>query len=318
MDEFQLIERHFLSRGDKRPDVVIGSGDDAAVVSVPSNQELIISVDTLVADIHFPADISAQTLGHKLLAVNLSDCAAMGALPTWVTVAISAPKLSDNWLADFANGFFALAEQYHIQLIGGDVTKSNQLTLTGQIHGLVPKGKALLQTGAKTGEGVFVTGTLGDAALALANEAKQLSTEQRKQVETRQHMPEPRIKTGIAIRDIASACIDISDGLLIDLQRLLKRSNVGGTLSAESIPLSPALQSISPTTALTLACTGGDDYELCFTAPLDTTETLQQIARDTNVPITLIGQITKDAELYVFDQNEQPLIFQQQGYTHKL
>lgn len=277
-----------------------------------------VSIDSLVADVHFYADADPASIGHKLLAVNLSDCAAMGAKPAWVTATISAPHLEEQWLQQFAEGFLSLAKQYNVQLVGGDIARSPHLVLTAQIHGFVPQGKALLQTGAKPGDGIFVTGTLGDAALALAADKHHLSAGQRHFIQQRLTLPSPRIRYGIAIRDIATACIDISDGLLLDLKRMLDKSSVGATVQAIDLPLSPALKAIDQSEAWQLACSGGDDYELCFTAPLNYIDALARIEADSLVPITQIGVVTESPALQVLDVQHNPLQFERLGYEHRL
>ena len=319
MGEFELIQRYF-QQSLQRADVVLGSGDDAAVTRVPQGHQLVITTDTLVDGIHFDQHIDAYSLGHKLLAVNLSDLAAMGATPAWVTVAMSAPQLSENWVKDFAAGFFALAELHQVALIGGDLTNGPSLSLTATCHGLVTNNQFLRQDTAQIAQGVFVTGTVGDAALALALQRGaqlDLSPDMRTACHQRLAQPTPRIAIGQALTGIASACIDISDGLYADLQRLLQHSGVGATVVANQLPLSAALQALAPSAAWHYACVGSEDFELCFTAPLTQQVAIQTIAQQTQTPITLIGQTQAEPGLHIVDNHQQALYFNDIGYEHQ-
>ncbi|MGD2111948.1 MAG: thiamine-phosphate kinase, partial [Gammaproteobacteria bacterium] len=230
--EFDIIRRYFMPRGAGRDDVIAGVGDDAAVLRVPAEHELVVCMDTLVGDVHFPQATAPNAIGHKALAVNLSDLAAMGAEPAWATLALTLPENDADWLEQFSRGFFALAERYNVQLIGGDITRG-PLSVTVQAHGFVPGGKALRRAGARPGELVCVTGTLGDAALALrlADRAPAL-------LRQRLDYPEPRVAAGIVLRDRASAVIDVSDGLLADLGHLLEADGLGAALRIGDLPRS--------------------------------------------------------------------------------
>ena len=263
--EFDLIERYFSGHALRRKGNCLGIGDDCALLSVPDGYQLAVTTDTMVEKVHFFADADPELLGHKLLAINLSDLAAMGAEPLAVSLALTLPSVNESWLAAFSRGFFNLAHRYQVDLIGGDTT-SGPLTLTLQAMGLVPRGKALLRSTAQAGNLIYVTGLIGCAGLGLkikqgyacANPAPALA---------RFNQPEPRIAQGLALRGLASACIDISDGLAADLGHILEKSGVGGYLHWESLPLSPEVQEyVQLTGDWQMPLTAGDDYELCFTA----------------------------------------------------
>jgi len=264
LSEFSLIRRFFTRQPVKNSSTCLGIGDDCALLAVPDGYELALTTDTMVENVHFFAGADPEQLGYKLLAVNLSDLAAMGAQPLSVTLALTLPSVDGHWLTAFAKGFLALAERYSVDLIGGDTT-SGPLTLTVQAMGLVPRGKALLRSTAKPGDFVFMTGYLGDAGLGLkikqgyqcANPDAAL---------TRFNRPDPRVEAGLALRGMATACIDISDGLAGDLGHILQQSNVGACLDWDVLPLSEAVSAyIRDTGDWLMPLTAGDDYELCFT-----------------------------------------------------
>lgn len=264
ISEFALIQRFFSKQNVNNPSTRTGIGDDCALISIPEGYELAITTDTMVENVHFFAGTDPKLLGHKLLAVNLSDLASMGAKPVSVTLALTLPKVDEEWLEAFANGFLTLAERYSVDLIGGDTT-SGPLTLTVQALGLVPRGLALLRSTAKPGDFIFMTGRLGDAGLGLkitqgyrcANPEAALK---------RFNAPYPQVNAGLALIGIANACIDISDGLAGDLGHILERSVVGACLDWDALPLSEAvLTYIQETGDWTMPLKAGDDYELCFT-----------------------------------------------------
>ena len=287
LSEFEIIQQVFQQQKTDRPDVHLGMGDDAAVVEVPEGYELAVSMDTLIEGVHFPTDMKPKDIGYRALAVNLSDLAAMGAEPTWVTLALTLPESNETWLKAFASGFFGLADQYNLQLIGGDTTQG-KLSITVQVHGFLPKGKRLSRSGAQPGDQIFVTGTLGDAAAGLKfwRETDQSYS----WLKQRLARPTPRIEAGIELRSIASSAIDISDGLVADLGHILKTSNVGARINMESLPFSLALCGvIEPENARELALTGGDDYELCFTVPANKGDQIKKLALSDQ--ISLIGEI---------------------------
>ena len=293
LGEFELIKRFFSHAGPQRRDVSLGIGDDAALVRVPEGAELVVSVDTIVAGVHFPAAVSPADIGYRALAVNLSDIAAMGATPAWATLALTLPAAEESWLEGFCSGFFALASAHDVMLIGGDTT-SGPLSVTVQIMGHAPIGKALRRSGARAGDLIVVSGHVGDAAAGLALLQQQAAADQRPrdQLVARFLRPEPRIALGLALRDVASAAIDISDGLGADLTHILESSGVGAHLSLDSLPLSEALAtSFESQRALELALGGGDDYELCITVPPQRLPMLSQIASTCACPLTRVGII---------------------------
>lgn len=296
MSEFDLIRRYFnWPQQDQTIDqaLIVGNGDDAAVVSLTPDEALVVSVDTSIAGVHFPEDTPAYAIGHKSLAVNLSDMAAMGAKPRWFTLALTLPEADHVWLQGFSSGLRKLANMHKVSLIGGDTTRG-PLSITIQIMGTVPKNNAALRrNGAKSGDLICVTGTLGDAAAGLACIQNRLTIPHIAQdycIE-RLNCPSPRITFGEKLRDYAHSCIDVSDGLLADLQHILDQSKVSATLRPENLPFSSALNTLPVEQKTELAMTGGDDYELLFSLPADHLNIAQAAAVDTQTPITVIGQI---------------------------
>ena len=295
LDEFDLIRRHFTRA---TPGVRLGIGDDAALLDVPVGETLAVTSDTLVAGRHFPPDTAAFDIGWKALAVNLSDLAAMGARPLGVTLALTLPEADEDWLAAFAAGFFALAEREGVPLVGGDTTRG-PLSLTVTALGSVPPAQALRRDGARPGDLLCVSGMVGDAGLGLAlalggDPVPKLSPAARLLVRERLDRPEPRLALGLALRGLASAAMDISDGLAQDLGHLLAASGgLGARLALEQLPLSPALLACPSTQALTWALTAGDDYELLFTVPAACRDRLAGLP----TPVTVIGEVTAEPGL---------------------
>ena len=281
--EFSLIQRYFCSQRHINAVNRLGIGDDCALMSVPDGYELAITTDTMVEGIHFFADVDPASLGHKLLAVNLSDLAAMGASPVSVTLALTLPNVNESWLQAFSKSFLNLARTFSVDLIGGDTT-TGPLTLTVQALGLVPEGQALKRSGAKVGDLVFVTGRLGDAGLGL----KIYSGYQCSSTETalnRFDRPSPRVNEGLAIRKFASSCIDLSDGLASDLKHIAEKSFVGVKIDWDSLPLSNEVKRyIDKTEDWALPLVAGDDYELCFTVSPEKVDSI-------NVNCTQIGVV---------------------------
>ena len=264
--EFDIIRHYFAGHPASRDDVMAGIGDDAALLQVPPGRVLAVCMDTLVAGVHFPPGTTAAAIGHKALAVNLSDLAAMGAEPAWAMLALTLPDNDSVWLAAFSDAFFTLADRYAVQLVGGDTTRG-PLAATVQAHGFVSPGKALRRQGARPGERIYVTGTLGDAGLAL-----RMTDPGDSWLRTRLDFPEPRIEAGLVLRDYASAAIDVSDGLLADLGHLLEGDRLGASLWIDALPRSEAflgaMQVLDPDRQgqfHELPLGAGDDYELCFT-----------------------------------------------------
>jgi thiamine-monophosphate kinase len=264
--ETELIQRYFVFE-QGRADVIQGIGDDGAVVMPPAGQELVASVDTLVEGVHFLPGIEPGAIGHKALAVNLSDLAAMGAEPAWASLALTLPEVDEVWLRDFSRGLKALAQTYGVALIGGDLTRG-PLSMTIQVLGFVPRGAALYRSGAQPGDRIFVTGSVGDAGLGLAvlQGRLELPSDAAAYLSSRLHRPAPRIEAALALRGCASAAIDVSDGLALDLERLLAASRVGATVELTQLPLSPAARAAFTTPIdWSQILTAGDDYELLFT-----------------------------------------------------
>ncbi|MEQ1813365.1 MAG: thiamine-phosphate kinase [Candidatus Nitrotoga sp.] len=315
LTELDLIQRYFTR---STPDAVLGVGDDAALVRVNEHRELAISTDMLVSGTHFFADVDPFLLGHKALAVNLSDMAAMGAQPRWVILALSLPEANEVWLEKFSAGFFSLADEHHVSLIGGDTTRG-LLNICVTIMGEIPHGKALRRSNAKAGDDIWVSGKLGDAALALAHlqERVQLTTAEFSACAPSLHQPAPRVALGIALRDIAHSTIDISDGLLADLGHILKASCVGAEIFFSALPISSAMQLMHDEKLIQqFVLAGGDDYELCFTAPKTQRAKIEQLSFNMNLPLTLIGHITSASGCIVHAQNGQPIYLNKSGYDH--
>jgi thiamine-monophosphate kinase len=269
LTESTLIERYFRACGAQRTDVTLGIGDDAALLRVPPGSELVATTDTLVAGVHFPPRSPPAAIGHRALAVNLSDLAAMGARPAWALLALTLPEAKESWLEEFAAGLGALAREHRVALVGGDTTQG-PLCVTVQVLGLVPPGAALTRSGAGPGDALFVSGTPGDAAAGLALEQGSLTAPAgaREFLRERFLMPSPRVALGERLRGFASACIDVSDGLLGDAGKLARASGLAAHIALESLPLSEALLAVvGAERARVLALTGGDDYELLFAVP---------------------------------------------------
>ena len=313
--EFDLIRRYFTRPASR---TVLGVGDDAALVRVASGKELAISADMLLAGRHFLSADDPFLLGHKALAVNLSDMAAMGATPRWALLSIALPKVNERWLARFAEGWFALADQYGVALIGGDTTKG-PLTLSVTIMGEVNRGQALRRSDAKVGDEIWVSGALGDAALALAHlQGKiRLAPRDAASLAQRLHRPQPRVKLGQQLLGVAHSAIDISDGLLADLGHLLDASGVGARLRFSALPVSVELHRYldRPITRQAILA-GGDDYELCFTAPTKQHHAIMRLARRLKLPLTCIGEITRQRKLIVLDEKNKPLTLKEHGFDH--
>lgn len=301
LDEFSLIEKYFKNQTLSRPDVLLGIGDDAALLKIPPNCLLVSSTDTLVEETHFLPKTLPFDIGYKALAVNLSDLAAMGAEPAWMMLALTLPNVHKKWLDEFTDGLFQLANQFNVQLIGGDTTRG-PLTITIQVQGFVPPHQALCRSGAKIGDKIYVSGTLGDAGLGLqvALGNYNLPNEDKLFVLQRLNQPIPKIQLGIGLRELARSAIDISDGLLADLNHVLKSSHVGAHIFAENLPLSTTLQNQLPLVeAQRLALTAGDDYELCFTVPPIKENELISRLRDLKIHCCCIGEIEEKLGLRI-------------------
>ena len=317
--EFSLIARYFDRVSSSRRDVETGIGDDCALLTVAEKQLLAISTDTLVSGIHFLPDIDPRDLGYKALAVNLSDLAAMGADPAWLTLAITLPEVDESWLEAFSDSLFEQLEYYDMQLIGGDTTHG-PLAMTLGIHGLVPVGRALKRSGARPGDWIYVTGTPGDSAAGLAILQDRLVVKDSAQAAylTQRHLrPTPRVLHGQALRDLASSAIDLSDGLISDLGHILKASGCGARIDLDALPYSTALKTnVSAELGLQWALSGGEDYELCFTVPELNRGALNVAIGNLGIPFTCIGQVAPDSEGLQFLQNGKPVTLDLKGYDH--
>jgi thiamine-monophosphate kinase len=315
MDEFALIRHYFADGGAMRGDVVRGIGDDAAVLRVPEDQELVVTTDSLVAGVHFPPELDPDAIGYRALAANLSDLAAMGAEPAWVLLALTLPEADEKWLEGFSQGFFRLAKSHHVALVGGNVARG-PLNITITAHGLVPAGQALTRKGAQPGDAILVTGNPGDAAAGLELIQNGYGDSKDKCVR-RFCYPEPRVAAGMALRGIANAVIDISDGMLADLSHLLEAGDVGATLELHRLPLSESLLAIdSADAARSLALTGGDDYELCFTVAQENLPGLQPRLTGFGCPVTCIGSIDAEPGLRLRDVHGETSNVPADGYHH--
>jgi thiamine-monophosphate kinase len=371
--EFNLIARIRDRCAHRRGDVALGIGDDAALLDIPASQQLVACTDTLVAGVHFPVNTAPEDIGWKALAVNLSDLAAMGAEPAWALLALTLPDADERFVERFADGFASLAGQHGVALIGGDTTQG-PLSITVTALGFVPRGSGLARNGARVGDGVFVTGTVGDAAGALhwlrgweeshpprrasrafafappflrkgEDESHSLPGEGRKGANasagsaaaagclagekqdacqdgpagllSRLNRPEPRIAAGLALRGIASACIDVSDGLLADLGHVCMASGVGAGIDADKLPISPALAtSFDARTCRDLALAGGDDYELCFTAPsARETKIIEKLAH-AGCGAKRIGRIVAGSGVRVLDAGTNEIEVVRAGWEH--
>lgn len=318
LSEFDIIREYFERLQVNTDRVSVGIGDDAAVINTSSDEQLLISVDTLNIGVHFPELTTAYDIGYKALAVNLSDIAAMGGVPRWFTLAMSLPEANRDWLAAFTEGLSALATQYELDLVGGDTTRG-PLSITIQIAGTVPHGQSLQRRGARVGDDIYVTGSIGDAAAALMICQGQLSADSQVNMRLLQRLnqPVPRINVGIALRGIANACIDISDGLAADLGHVLEASGVGAELILAQLPRSQAMIQLGLDEAQVQdrQLYGGDDYELCFTAAASQRETINALSRETGCPVTRIGTIIREPGLFHDDATrQQPVLIH--GYDH--
>lgn len=317
LSEFSLIQQFFSELTAQRDDVVLGIGDDCALLECPAAHQLAVSIDTLVENVHFFADVDPKTLGHKSLAVSLSDLAAMGAMPAWFTLALTLPEVNESWLKQFAAGLAGLAKQHQIQLVGGDTTRG-PLSISIQVHGFVENGQAFRRDQANSGDLIFVSGTLGDAGAALKHRLDSWSPDTLNQqdwryLQQRLELPTPRNDLVERLRNKVSAAIDISDGLLADLGHILEKSDKGAMIQLDKLPLSDALRKLPFQQASQLALNSGDDYELCFTVPADKAEQLTSLSD----AITCIGEITTDRKLLLQDSKGQQINHDSRnGYEH--
>jgi thiamine-monophosphate kinase len=319
--EFRLIDRIRELTAQPRDDVRIGIGDDAAVLAPPSGKELAVAIDTLVEGVHFPPGTAAADIGWKALAVNLSDLAAMGASPAWALLALTLPSANAAFVEGFAEGFAKLAQPHRLALVGGDTTRG-PLTISVAVHGFVPPGQALTRAGARVGDAVLVTGTLGDAAAGLhALQHPPRDDDGRAGLRgfliERLNRPTPRLAVGTALRGQATACVDVSDGLLADLGHICAASGVAAEIEAALLPRSSALLELyDDTTALHFALSGGDDYELCFTVPAARVAELQAGLARLGCGATKIGRIVEGEGVRVRAADGASLATDRPGWEH--
>ena len=317
--EFSLIARHFTHPA---PHTLLGVGDDAALIRPSRGQVLAVATDMLVGGRHFFMDADPAAVGHKALAVNLSDMAAMGASPRWATLAISLPDADERWVAAMAGGFMVLARRHGVDLAGGDTTRG-PLNLCVQIIGEVPARRALRRDAAQPGDDVWLSGTLGDAALAVAARRGRLrlSPAQLKAAQRRLDWPLPRVALGLALRGVARAAIDVSDGLLADLGHICERSGVAAVVSLQRLPLSPLMKRCRERAAgIAALLGGGDDYELCFTAAPSRRAAVERAAAQARTPVTRIGCVIRApagaCAVAVVDGDGLPLALPRKGFDH--
>ncbi|HWV14703.1 MAG TPA: thiamine-phosphate kinase [Cellvibrio sp.] len=323
MREFDYIQQFFQRESVENPSdsVLLGIGDDCALLQIPAGQQLAVSVDTLVADVHFPAEAAADLIAERALRVNLSDLAAMGAEPLWFTLALtlpqSTPELTEQWLRKFSHGLFRVAREFNIALVGGDTT-AGPLSISIQVMGAVTGHQALRRDGAAIGDFICVTNHLGDgaAALAVIEDRLELATEYRDYLLQRFYQPRPRLTEAALLRGIASAALDISDGLVGDLAHICKASDLAAVIEVESLPLSAALLAMDNIDqARRWALSGGDDYELCFTVSPEKMPELAMLIAEGKLQATIVGEMLA-GEGVVCELDGEPFVLQQQGYQH--
>ncbi len=322
-NEFSLIEYYFQQHQRTRDDVLIGIGDDGAVMRVQPQHDLVTVTDTMVAGVHFDDTTPARAIGHKAVAVNLSDLAAMGAEPCWISLALTLPEADEQWLQEFSAGLHEICQYYGCSLIGGDTTRG-PLTVTITAQGQVPEGQALTRKGAMPGDWLYVSGPLGDAGLALditQQRYPDAGPHLQKLIE-RLHYPSPRVALGQSLRGVANACIDVSDGLLADLGHILTSSQVGAEIELDKLPLSLAMtETLSQQQAYAKALTAGDDYELCFTVAEHHRGKLETLTAHLKNKPVCIGRIKKSQQATVsfkLDGEDYPLTLEQPGFNHFL
>lgn len=318
MSEFDLIRRYLTDVGGARDDVLLDVGDDCALVQVPAEYELAMSIDTLVSGVHFLADCDPERLGHKSVAVGLSDLAAMGALPAWATLALTLPDADADWLAAFARGFGALASEQDVRLVGGDLTRG-PLTISVQVHGFVPRGHALRRAGARPGDLVCVSGALGDAGLALRHLLNDEPVD--RYLRDRLELPTPRVALGELLRGVATSAIDLSDGLVSDLGHILAASGCGARIELDRLPLADQVAGAVTASSVrggdwALPLASGDDYELCFTIAPEHAAELAVLSAAAGCPLTPIGEIDRQPGLRFMLANGRPWDLGRTGYDH--
>ena len=317
MKEFDLIRSYFTEQVVKRKDVILGIGDDCALLAPAEHQHIAITTDTLVSGVHFPENTAPRAIGHKAVAVNLSDLSAMGAEPTWLSLALTLPGVDEQWVAEFCAGVFELCEFYNVQLVGGDTTQG-PLSITITAQGLIPVGKSIKRSTAKAGDWLYVTGELGDAALALLHiQGKAcVDDEFKNDVFKQLDYPKPRVLTGQALRDYATSAIDISDGLIADLGHICSASKVGANINLEALPISSVMnETVGKDKGIEIALTGGDDYELLFTVSEDNKVGMATTLANIGISVTCIGQLNA-SEVITTTLDGKLVDIQSKGYEH--
>ncbi|MGB5602382.1 MAG: thiamine-phosphate kinase [Gammaproteobacteria bacterium] len=316
--EFDLIKKYFLSSSN-RADVSLGIGDDCAIVSIPEGRELAVTTDTLVDTVHFPAGTAPEDIAYKAIAVNLSDLAAMGATPAWLTLALSLPSVDEDWVKAFSDTFKKTAGQYNVQLIGGDTTRG-PLSITVQALGLIDPAHCMRRDSASPGDAIYVSGTLGDAATGLRIiQQGQAADRNETWLINRLNRPEPRVELGIRVAAYCKCAIDISDGLAADLGHVLAASHCGATVYKDRLPLSRQLVEYSinrDEVDWELVLAGGDDYELCLVVAADNEDKLLSVAGELSLPLTRIGVIEQQQSLSIIDRTGAKLLLDDTGYEH--
>jgi len=310
MDEFSLIDHYFKPLSHANRGMVLGVGDDAALLQLEPNHILAVSTDTLISGRHFPTTTLPADMAYKAIMVNASDLAAMGAIPRWFLLSLTLPDIEGAWLRDFTQGLQSALSTLNSTLIGGDTTRGPMLSLTIQALGVL-EGKAMLRSGAKVGDHIFVTGNLGAAAFALSSEGQSNLAAQKAL-----NRPLARCQAGMMLKSWASSAIDISDGLAQDLGHILKQSHVGARIDLKNLPLAPCLQTLTREAALDYALSGGDDYELLCTVPAENIEKLKQAFVAAHLPLYEIGEITADLSLQLLEEKGQAFLLKKSGYTH--
>ena len=316
MDEFTLIRQNF-AKAIVNDNVALGIGDDCALLIPPPGKHLAVSMDTMVAGVHFPEEAPAKLIARRALATALSDLAAMGAEPLWFTLGLTLPVADQTWVGEFCDGLLQLSDIHQCVLVGGDITRG-PLTITIQVHGAVEPRKALRRSGAEPDDIIYVTGYLGDGAAALAMLLQEFTVRKTSQnyLNERFYQPTPRLREGQMLAGVASAAIDISDGLYADLGHICHASGVGAMVNVNRLPLSDHWRSsVSLDQALSWAITGGDDYELCFTVPRDRVAGIEDWIRQERLQATAIGKITEKTEIYMINKGK-AMEFDTEGYKH--
>ena len=321
LSEFSLIQQYFSSLG-KASGVVLGVGDDCAVLTVPEGEQLVVTVDTLVSGVHFPPDASAGDIAHRALRVNLSDIAAMGAKPCWFTLALTLPEARESWLDEFSRALADDASMFGCALVGGDTT-AGPLSVSIQMFGTAPAGKALTRSGARAGDSIYVTGSLGEGAAALSlfeNSGESVvveSDDARECLLQRFYRPKPRLQYGLKLRDLSSAALDISDGLLADLGHIADSSGLGAEVELNRLPIAPWLAVLAePPRVLAWALSGGDDYELCFTVSEENRPAVELLIERGELSASCIGKMSEQRGVRCIDNNGQLVEISTAGYQH--